>query len=89
MEEGGLGRFIVLDGDAVFDGQFNGPLVGDGLGPGRALYKGKGPVVAVIWDAQEDFARGDLRDGIIQHCPDVGQGGYRHGRAGGVAPFVG
>ena len=34
VEEGRLGSLVVLDGYAVLNGQLNGPLVGDGLGPG-------------------------------------------------------
>ena len=88
VEEGGLGRLVVLDGDAVLHRQLNGPLVGDGLGPGDALDKGQGPVVAVVGHAQEDLLRRDLRHGVVQHRPDVGDGGDCHGRAVGIAPLV-
>ena len=71
------------------DGQFNGPLVGDGLGPGLPPDEGQGPVVAVVGDAQQDLGRRDGGDRIVQHLPDVGQGCHRHGRARGVAPLVG
>ena len=84
VEEGGLGGFIILDGDVIADGQLNGVLVGNGLGPGDTLHERKGPVVAVIGDAQEDFSRGNFRDGVIQHRPDVGQGGDSHRRTGGI-----
>lgn len=88
VEEGGLGGLVVLDGDVVLHRQLDGPLVGDGLGPGDALDEGEGPVVAVVGDAQEDLLRRDLRDGVVQHRPDTGEGGHRHGRTGGIAPLV-
>ena len=81
VEEGRLGGLVVLDGDAVLDRQLDGPLVGDGLGPGDALDEGQGPVLAVVGDAQENFLREDLCHGVVQHCPDVGQRRHRHGRA--------
>ena len=73
----------------MFNGQLDGPLIGDGGRPGDALDKGQGPVVAVVGKAQEDLLRRDLRHGVVQHGPDVGQGGYRHGRSCGVAPLIG
>ena len=88
VEEGGLGRLVVLDGDAVLHRQLNGPLVGDGLGPGDALDKRQGPVVAVIGHAQKDLLRWDLRHGVVQHRPDVGQRSHRHGWAVCILPFV-
>ena len=42
VEKGRLGGLVVLDGDVVLDCQLDGPLVGDGLGPGDALDKGRG-----------------------------------------------
>ena len=88
VEEGGLGGLVVLDGRAVLDGQLDGPLVGDGLGPGLPPDEGQGPVIAVVGHAQEDFLRRDFRDGVVQHRPDVGQGGHGERRAVGVAPLV-
>ena len=88
VEEGGLGGLVVLDGDVVLDRQLNGPLVGDGLGPGDALDKGQRPVVAVVGHAQKDLLRWDLRHGVVQHRPDVGQRRHRHGRAVCIAPFI-
>lgn len=88
VEEGGLGRLVVLDGHVVLDGQLDGPLVGDGGSPGDALDKGQGPVVAVVGEAQEDFGRRDLGDSVIQHRPDIGEGRHRHGRPGGIAPLI-
>lgn len=88
VEEGGLGRLVVLDGHAVLDSQLNGPLVGDGLRPGLPLDIGKGPVVAVVGHSQENFFRRDFGDSIVQHRPDVWEGGYRHGGAVGVSPLI-
>jgi len=85
VEEGRLGGFVILDGDVIADGQLDGVLVGDGLGPGDALHKGKRPVVAVVGDAQENFSRGNLRDGVVQHGPDVREWGNSHRRTGGIA----
>ena len=42
VKEGGLGRLIVLDGHVMFNGQLDGPLIGDGGRPGDALDKGRG-----------------------------------------------
>ena len=89
MEEGGLGRFVVLNGDIVLDGQLDGPLVGDGGRPGNALNKGQGPVIAVVGEAQKDLLRRDLRHRVVQHGPHIWQGGHRHGRTRGVAPLIG
>ena len=88
VEEGRLGGLVVLDGDVVLDRQLDGPLVGNGLGPGDALDEGQGPVVAVVGHAQHDLFRGNLRDGVVQHRPDVGQRRHRHGRAVCIAPFI-
>src|SRR5699024_8004727 len=89
VKVGRLGGLVVLDGDLILDGQFDGPLVGDGLGPGIALDEGQGPVVAVVGNTQEDLARWDGGDRVVQHRPHVGQGGHRHGGTVGVAPLVG
>lgn len=88
VEERGLDGLVVLDGDVVLDRQLDGPLVGDGLGPGDALDEGQRPVVAVVGDAQEDFFRWDLGYGVVQHRPDVGQRRNCHGRAVCIAPFI-
>ena len=63
-------------------------LIGDGRGPGLPLDKGQRPVVAVIGDAQQDLGRGQLRHGVIQNRPHIGQQRHRYGRTIGVAPFI-
>ena len=58
VKEGGLGRLIVLDGYVMFNGQLDGPLIGDGGRPGDALDKGQGPIVAVVGRPKKIFSGG-------------------------------
>ena len=74
--------------DIGFVGEICGVDVGNELCR-RALPPGEGPVVAVIGHAHHDFSRRDLRDGVVQHTAHLIDGGYRHGRAVHVTPFVG
>ena len=37
---------------------------------------------------QQELFRRELRHGIVQHGPDVGQRRYRHGRPRRIAPFI-
>ena len=89
VKKGSLSGLIVLDGDAVPKGQLDGVLVGDGGGPGDPADKGKGPVIAVIGEAQKQLFRRDLRHGIVQHRPDIRQRRDGHGRTRSVPPLIG
>ena len=53
-----------------------------------SLGEGQGPVVTIVGYAQEDFFRRDFCDSVVQHRPDVGERGDRHGWAVGITTML-
>lgn len=66
--------YPVLNGDVILECQFNGPLVGDGLGASGGLHKGQGPAIAIVGKAEKDFSCRHFRDDIIQRRRMLGSG---------------
>ena len=89
MKEGGLGSFVILDGNIVLNRQLDGPLVGNGLGAGSSLNERQGPVVSVVGDSEEDFFRRDLGNGIVQNSAHIRKWGNGHRRTVCISPLVG
>ena len=89
MKVRGLGCFIIGNFRPLFHSQCNGLLIGQGSGAGAAGDKRQGPVIAVIWNAQEQLFPGNCGYRIVQDGPDAGQRCHRHGGTLCVSPFVG